>query len=171
MPGAANQSSLSSNLRIDEVLKHYADADDIEILREIVAIMLSRPDPIGSSNEAPPSVDDAIRYIDRYEILCGGRIGWITRDGTFLTCGHGAHERLLYWLGIEANDAEQAGWVRVSFSTIPPWQCLFRLTSFQYGVLKSLGHKIEASIEMQKPEWKHNAAPGNATLTNKTIFK
>lgn len=53
-------------------------------------------------------------------VLAGGRFGWVTDEGDYLSCDHAGHDRLLLLLGRDIHKAE-GEWVRVSMSRVQLW--------------------------------------------------
>ncbi len=145
------------------ILKHFEGELNPNLLREIARNILSLPDPIYSQIVAPPSVEMAVHYIENFQILDSRNFGWLRRDGVFIGCAYGNHERLLYWLSMTATDAEEEGWCRVSITAAVPWQCLYRLSPAQRRYLKNCGHVVDNAEELQKPIW----GPKQKSRTNR----
>lgn len=125
--------------------------EDIELL---VAGMRKRPDPVlsydGKNYFLTPG--EMWNHVHNYCLMYNGsHAGWITREGRILGANFAAHEKLLYWLGVDTKDAEQAGWVR--FSRMQKYQCLYRMTTKQRRILEAHGHNVDMAVERTKPMW------------------
>ena len=116
--------------------------------------MQKRPDPLQSYEGKDYFLTPAQMWnqVHNYALMYDGSYsGWLTREGRILGANYAAHEKLLYWLGVDTKDAEQAGWVR--YSRMQGYQCLYRMTAKQRRVLEGLGHNVDMSVERTKPSW------------------
>jgi len=135
----------------DDVLEWFADSPrqrDV-LLEKVVDGMLSKPDPFDGATDVTPA--RAWNWIlDFGFCVPEARMGWVTREGKMLSANWGAHERLLYWLGLEAKDVERQGWARVGpFG----YQCLFRLSPAQRRRIEKTGRTVDKEAERLKPIW------------------
>ena len=121
-------------------------------LRKLVDTMLARPDPFGWKDAERPSPARAWNWALDFGLLyIGGKQGWIDREGKFWTCGWAKHDNLLYWLGMEPEDAEKAGWVRVTQGL--RYRSRYRLSPRQRRALKRLGVEADKDAERLLPVW------------------
>jgi hypothetical protein len=126
--------------------------EDIELL---VTGMLTRPDPLYPDREEFLTPGMMWNQVYNYGYMYDGSYsGWITREGRILGASYAAHEKLLYWLGVDTKVAEAAGWCR--YSRQRGYQCLFRLSLPQKRILKAQGHIVDSGAERMKPVWNGN---------------
>lgn len=118
-------------------------------LERLLQIMVASPQPstgISGDRQFRFSFEQALSYTLKHDFFCKQtRSGWITRRGKILACGYAAHERLLSWLGLEASDVEDAGWVRFknpTFAPGPNWQATRRPTQKQIRALRELDASV-----------------------------
>jgi hypothetical protein len=125
------------------------DADD---LRGLVRVMLERRHRFAIRDDDMADPSDAWNWILEFGLLyLQGTMGWITREGKFLTCGWAKHDDLLYWMNMEPEDAERQGWVRVTQNQ--RYRSVYRLSPKQRSVLKRLGIDPDRDGERQLPVW------------------
>nr|WP_250808275.1 hypothetical protein [Neorhizobium tomejilense] len=135
----------------DDLPKDPPSHDEAD-LRELVQVMLTRPHPFGFRDDEPVDPADAWNWILEFGFLyLHGTMGWITREGKFLTCGWAKHDNLLYWLNMEPEDAERQGWVRVTQGK--RYRSAYRLSPNQRRVLKKLDIEPDKEAERMLPLW------------------
>lgn len=133
------------------LLKDPPSHDEAD-LRLLVAVMLERPHRFGFMDGESVEPAEAWNWILEFDLLyLEGRMGWITREGKFLTCGWAKHDYLLYWLNMEPWDAERLGWVRVTQGK--RYRSAYRLSPKQRSVLKKLEIEPDRDAERMLPVW------------------
>lgn len=134
-------------------LKEKPTHDEAD-LRMLVDSMLSLPDPFGWKDEKPSPATVWNRILEFGFLYLGGKFGWIDRDGKLWTCGHAKHDFLLTSMGMEVDDAERRGWVRVTMG--PRYQARYRMSPRQRRKLKALGIEPDSQAERLLPIWVEN---------------
>lgn len=122
-------------------------------IRFLITQMVELPNPFSASfrkewvTDASPR--DAWNWVINFGLLyTTARHGWVMPEGKLLSANWAAHERLLYWLGLETADVEAAGWARVGPHG---YQCMYRLTRAQKDRIEKSGLLVEKADERLKP--------------------
>lgn len=119
----------------------------------LVDAMLGQPD-YGMSWHNVDQRLTRIRIRDRDLLNAESRFGWVKPGGEWLGCSHAAHDMLLHYMGVEAKDAEAAGWARVG--PRGP-RSLYRLTPAQRREIVARRVAIDDAAERMKPRMAEGA--------------
>ena len=133
---------------IDEIVAWFAgrESHDEDELRDLVTRMLTTPYPSGDWMMHPALAWSTI--LEHGLLSKTMTHGWVTPEGKFYGAGYAAHERLLYWMGLEAADVEAAGWTRIGPHG---FQSRYRLTGAQKRRVEKAGHAVDAEADRLKP--------------------
>lgn len=141
---------------IDDVVKSFVEGhngpwhDPVD-LRRLLEAMTTMPDPSDKYNDRRLSPGECYNRIQQYGLMyLRARTGWVDRSGKLWGCGYAAHEKLLYWLGLEAREVEAMGWARVGPHTT---QHMFRLSREQRKAIREMGKSFDPVKNRELPEW------------------
>ena len=138
---------------------------DVEIITQFVDSMLGKPNPNFHDQEIMdiPTVWDAIlsggygflwdtserRARDSSSVpplvMC-----WVTREGKVYTCHWAGHARMLRYLGMTEEDAENLGWLKI---TMTGQYCMFKRSRAQIDTLRRMGLDTDKEIERTKSRY------------------
>ena len=139
---------------------------DVEIITQFVDSMLDKPHPnyrtdIMEASEVWNAILEGgygFLWEKEYEkrkledpawfppkVMC-----WITREGKTYTCNWAGHARMLRYLGMKEQAAEDLGWLKVTMSGE---YCMFKRSRAQIDKLRRMGIETDKEIERTKPRY------------------
>lgn len=83
------------------------------------------------------------------------KFGWVDRGGNFYGCSHAAHEIMLFFLDMNIQEAEDAGWVRISMGHV---QCRFQISEDQAAFLSARNLFFDSA---SLPRWRKKRGDSN----------
>jgi hypothetical protein len=123
----------------DELIASFSETHTVEDITFLADRMIGwSPDWANRYDEKYPqpfSVEQTHAFITYYKFLNPVTDkGWIDPDGKFWACEYWAHDKLLDILGVEHDEADMCGWVRISNGC----ECTSRMTPNQVRTLRKV---------------------------------
>jgi hypothetical protein len=137
---------------------------DVEIITQFVDSMLDKPNPnYRTEIMCAEAVWDAILSggygflwdtPERRNIAAGWApplvMSWVTREGKVYTCQWAGHARMLRYMGMKEEDAENLGWLKI---TRTGQYCMFKRSRAQIDTLRCMGLDTDKEVERTKPRY------------------